>query len=450
MKTTTDIVYFLGIGGIGMSALARWFHNRGTVVYGYDANRTPFTEQLEAEGMHIHYEEDVSKIPENVSRVIFTPAVPENNAEFRYFKSHGIKMEKRAAVLGDISLDLFTIAIAGTHGKTSITAMVAQIMYVAGLPVTAFIGGIAKNFGTNFLISEASRFMVVEADEFDRSLLTLHPDIAVITSMDADHLDVYSGMDDLQRTFEQFSGLLPEKGMLIYQEKLKSFDNEQINRLSYGLSGKAELSAENIHLEDDRYCFDVLQNRKQLMSLKMHIPGRHYVENALAAVGVALQLNVDVPVIKKALEDFTGVQRRFDYRIRTAGCIFIDDYAHHPEELRVTLQAVRRLYPGKEMTVVFQPHLYSRTRDFAVDFARVLSEADRLILLEIYPAREEPIPGVTSQLIVDKVKVAEKYVMNKKELFAFLNKEKPELLLTLGAGDIGLMVEDIEKILKAS
>ncbi len=450
MKKRPDIIYFLGIGGIGMSALARYFRSRGITIYGYDVSSTPLTRQLEVEGMHIHYVDDVSLIPENVTLVIYTPAIPEINREFRYFKAHKIKMEKRAAVIGEISRDMFTVAIAGTHGKTSITAMVAQILYTAGLPMVAFVGGIAKNFGTNFIVSEHPQYMVVEADEYDRSLLTLHPDIGVITSVDADHLDVYSGLEDLQRTFLQFARLLPEKGLLIHQERLKTFVGEIKNRISYGTTGDAVLSADNIRLEGGDYCFDVRQNGKQLMLLKMHIPGNHYVENALAAIGVALRLNIRIPVIKRALETFVGVVRRFDYRIRTSERVYIDDYAHHPEELRATLQAVRQTYPGRKITAVFQPHLYSRTRDFADDFARVLSEADCLILLEIYPAREKPIPGVTSQMIADKVSIAEKYVMNKKELFAFLKKEKPALLLTLGAGDIGLMVEEIEKIMMAS
>ncbi len=450
MKTTTDIVYFLGIGGIGMSALARYFHSCGMTIYGYDAISTPLTRRLEAEGMFVHYADDVVKIPKKVSRVIYTPAVPESNNEFRYFKSHGIKIEKRAAVVGEISRNLFTIAIAGTHGKTSITAMVAQTLHVAGKPMVAFIGGIARNFGTNFIASERPRFMVVEADEFDRSLLRLHPDIAVITSIDADHLDVYTGLEDLQHTFLKFARMLPGRGILVHEEKLNIFTGEIKNTLSYGLSDNAELSAGNIHIEKDRYCFDVLQSGTVLTTLKMQVPGRHYVENALAAIGVALHLELDVLTIKEALEDFTGVARRFDYRIRTSAQVYIDDYAHHPNELLATLHTVRQLYPGKEMTVVFQPHLYSRTRDFADDFARVLSEADRLILLDIYPAREKPISGVTSRMIADKVSLKEKYVMSKKELFAYLKKEKPVLLLTLGAGDIGLMVEDIEKILRGS
>lgn len=450
MKTTTDIVYFLGIGGIGMSALARYFHSRRMTIYGYDAISTPLTRQLEAEGMFVHYTDDVVQIPEKVSRVIYTPAIPENNNEFRYFKSHGIKIEKRAAVVGEISRNLFTIAIAGTHGKTSITAMVAQTLHVAGKPMVAFIGGIARNFGTNFIVSERPRFMVVEADEFDRSLLRLHPDIAVVTSMDADHLDVYTGLEDLQHTFLKFARLLPENGWLIRLEKLKFFEGELKNDLSYGLSQNAGLSAGNIHLENDRYCFDVLQSGTVLTTLKMQVPGKHYVENALAAISVALHLDVDVSTIKEALENFSGVARRFDYRIRSSAQVYIDDYAHHPNELLATLHTVRQLYPGKEITVVFQPHLYSRTRDFADDFARVLSEADRLILLDIYPAREKPISGVTSRMIADKVSLKEKYVMSKKELFAYLKKEKPALLLTLGAGDIGLMVEDVEKILRGS
>ncbi len=447
MKTQKDIIYFLGIGGIGMSALARWFHSRGASVYGYDAFATPLTRQLEKEGMHIHYEADVSLIPEQVDRVVFTPAVPEENPEFRYFREKGMKMEKRAEVLGSISSSLYTIAIAGTHGKTSITAMVAHILKEAGIPIVAFIGGIAKNFGTNFVLDANPQCLVVEADEFDHSLLTLHPDVAVVTSEDADHLDVYDGLEELRRTFVKFTRLLPPKGTLVHHVKLKNFEEEQINRITYGLAEGAELTAENISIADGRFGFDILYKGSILTNLKMQVPGEHYVENALAAVGVALQMGIKAPAIKRALDGFQGVVRRFDYRIRTPERIYIDDYAHHPEEIRVTLEAVRRLYPEKKMTVVFQPHLYSRTRDFAADFAQVLSQADQLVLLDIYPAREKPIPGVTSHIIADRITDTEKQVMAKEDLLSFLKKEKPELLLTLGAGDIGLMVKEIEKIL---
>ncbi len=433
-----------------MSALARWFHSRGAAVYGFDAHRTPLTRQLEAEGMQIHYKADVSRIPAKVGRVIYTPAIPETHAEFQYFRSAGIKMEKRAAVIGEISRSLFTIAVAGTHGKTSVTAMIAQILHEAALPMIAFIGGIAKNFGANFVLSPNPVFMVVEADEFDRSFLKLHPDMAVVTSVDADHLDIYSGMEDLQNAFLQFTRLLPPKGKLIHQADLQIFAATTANRLTYGHSGKAMLQANRVRIENERYCFDVLLNGKQITSLEMLVPGEHYVDNALAATGAALAAGVEVPVIKKALEGFTGVERRFDYRIRTGRRVYIDDYAHHPEELRATLQAVRKLYPEKELTVVFQPHLYSRTRDFAADFARVLSGADRLILLDIYPAREKPIPGVNSAMIASRVTAPEKYVMDKEDLLRYLKRKQPELLLTVGAGDIGLMVEEIEKILRGS
>jgi UDP-N-acetylmuramate--alanine ligase len=442
------IIYFLGIGGIGMSALARWFHGQGWEVHGFDAHATPLTRQLEAEGMHIHYEENPNLIPPETEKVVYTPAVPESNAEFRYFKSAGKKMMKRAAVIGDISRDLFTVAVAGTHGKTSVTAMITQILHEAGRPLVAFIGGIAKNFDSNFVLSENPEWMVVEADEFDRSFLQLHPDLAVVTSVDADHLDIYSGMEDLRNTFLEFVRLLPEKGKLIQEEKLNLFKNLSVSRMSYGFSETADLRATDIHIEGGRFCFDVVRHGARLMTLKMLVPGEHYVKNALAAVGVALSLGIENSLIKSALERFKGVQRRFEYRIRTPQRVYIDDYAHHPEELRVTLQAIRKLYPDKKLTVVFQPHLYSRTRDFADDFARVLSAADRLVLLNIYPAREKPIPGVTAKRIADKV-TTENEVTDKNGLFAFLKSEKPELLLTAGAGDIGLMTDEIEKILRA-
>ncbi len=448
MKNKNDIIYFLGIGGIGMSALARWFHSRGAEVYGYDAHPTPLTKQLEAEGMSIHYEPDVSVIPTNVDRVVYTPAIPALQAEFVYFREKGIRMMKRAEVLGEISRDLFTLAVAGTHGKTSITAMVAWILHVAQKEMVAFIGGIANNFNNNFVLSDHPQYMVVEADEFDRSFLTLHPDVAVVSSVDADHLDIYNDKQTLQETFVRFVRLLPPEGQLIHQVHLSLFHEEKIKRLSYGYAPEAQLRAEDVHLEQGRFCFDVFLGNDFLFSLRMLVPGIHYVENALAAIGMALACNISLPEIKKAMESFTGVQRRFAYRIRTPERVFIDDYAHHPEELRVTLEAIRQLYPGKVLTVVFQPHLYSRTRDFAEAFAAVLSMADRLILLDIYPAREKPIPGVTSGIILKKVTAKEKQIMSKIQLLTFLKKEKPELLLTAGAGDIGLMVNEIEKILR--
>ncbi len=450
MKKENDRIYFLGIGGIGMSALARWFHRRGYSVYGYDAQPTPLTRQLEAEGMQIHYTADVSQIPENISRVVYTPAIPETQAEYRYFRSRGIKMLKRAEVIGEISRDVFTLAVAGTHGKTSITAMVAWILHVAGLPMMAFIGGIAKNFDANFILSEHPEYMVVEADEFDRSFLKLHPDLAVVTSVDADHLDIYAGLTDLQQAFVRFVRLLPADGKLIHHVKLSLFEQERCRRETYGYADNANLRAGRVRLEEGLFCFDVFRENDFLMTLRMLVPGMHYVENALAAVAVALSLKIEVPVIKKALESFSGVRRRFEYRIRREGRIFIDDYAHHPEELRVTLEAVRQLYPGKELTVVFQPHLFSRTLDFAEAFARVLGQADRLILLDIYPAREKPIPGVTSAMILEKTKAKEKRLLTKEQLLALLKTEKPELLLTVGAGDIGLMVDEIEQILRES
>jgi UDP-N-acetylmuramate--alanine ligase len=448
VKTKNGIVYFLGIGGIGMSALARYFKQQGYPVYGYDAAATPLTHRLEEEGMIIHYREDIAQIPDNVERVIYTPAIPETHQELRYFKAQGFRLEKRAEVIGEISRGLFTIAIAGTHGKTSITAMVAHILQTAGLPVLGFVGGIVKNYGTNFVASPHARYMVVEADEYDRSLLTLHPDVAVVTSIDADHLDIYSGLEDLQQTFRQFVRLLPEKGLLVHHYSLKSLPANERHGLSYGLSSTAQLAARHLHIRNGRIAFEIVQSGKRLLSLEMAIPGEYYVENVLAAVGVALAMQVDSKMIKKALESFRGVERRFDYRINRPGQVFVDDYAHHPREIEATLQAARKLYPGTEMTVVFQPHLYSRTRDLADGFARALSLADRLILLDIYPAREKPIPGVTSQLILDKVNTDKKMILSKKELLLFLEKQKPALLLTLGAGDIGMMASEIEQILR--
>ncbi len=442
-------IYFLGIGGIGMSALARYFRQQGYAVYGYDLHRTPLTSVLENEGMHIHYQPAIDKIPEKLEKVIYTPAIPESNAEFAYLQEKGIAMMKRAEAIGEISQNLTTLAVAGTHGKTSITAMLAHILQTAGLPFIAFIGGISKNFGSNFVNHKNPEYLVVEADEFDRSFLQLHPDKAIITSIDADHLDIYSDIDDLRYAFKQFALKVGSKGTLIYHQGLIGFEDVGAHKISYGLGENTAFAGKNMRIESGHFYFELWNRGHLLTEIKMQVPGRHYIENAIAAAAMAISSGIEVQTVKKALETFAGVERRFDYRINESGCVYIDDYAHHPAELRATLEAVRTLYPEKKITAIFQPHLYSRTRDFADGFAKALSLIDRIILLEIYPAREKPIPGVTSRLIYDKIEKSDKYLMTKTELLQFLQKEKPEVVLSLGAGDIGLMVQDIEQNLIA-
>ncbi len=448
MNRQADILYFLGIGGIGMSALARYFQKLGCQIYGYDLTVTKLTRQLEEEGMHLHYNEDISLIPAHIDKVIYTPAIPEDNAELIFFKNKGVALHKRADVLGEISHELFTIAVAGTHGKTSITAMITQILKIADFPSLAFIGGISKNLNSNFFVSENPEYLVVEADEFDRSLLKLEPNLAIVTSMDADHLDVYQNLDEVHKTFLLFAKQLRKNGKLIAHEKLMVFENEFPERVAYGLSKDAEIHAANVKVEDGKFHFKVWNDKQFLMNVRMNIPGLHYVENALAAIAIALQLKIDPEAIKKALESFTGVERRFDFRIQNADLVYIDDYGHHPVEIKATIDAVRTLYPDKKISAVFQPHLYSRTRDMADEFAAALSSLDCVFLLDIYPAREKPIPGVTSKIIFDKIDVEDKYLFDKKAFLKFLEEDKPEVLLSLGAGDIGMMVEDIERILR--
>ena len=448
MKKNRGILYFMGIGGIGMSALARYFKQQDYKIYGYDLHATPLTHTLEQEGMHIHYTADIALIPDGLEKVIYTPAVPRTNLEFQYFLAAGIPMLKRAEVLGEISRTLTTLAVAGTHGKTSITAMIAHILRAADYDFATFIGGISRDLDNNFFISPEPRFLVVEADEYDRSLLQLSPDRAIITSMDADHLDVYADLNDLQNTFKQFAQKIESDGVLFYHAKLHGFEDVKVPKHSYGLTENAEYTGKNIRIESGYFCFELWHTGQFLVNIEMQVPGRHYVENAIGAAAMAMSVGVEIQTIKKALESFKGVKRRFDIRIKEPDCVYIDDYAHHPEELRNTLEATRALYPDKKICAVFQPHLYSRTRDFAEDFAKVLSMADCLVLLDIYPAREEPVPGVTSRLIFDEVKNNDKYLLGKAELLQFLYDKKPEVVLSLGAGDIGLMVKDIEEILK--
>jgi UDP-N-acetylmuramate--alanine ligase len=450
MSKPADILYFLGIGGIGMSALARYYQKQGCEIHGYDLTATPLTRQLEKEGMHLHYTEDISYIPAKVDKVIYTPAVPEDNAERMYFINKGIALQKRAEVLGEISREMFTIAVSGTHGKTSITALIAHILKTANFPILAFIGGVSKNLNSNVFISENPDYLVVEADEFDRSMLKLEPNLAVVTSMDADHLDVYQSLDEVHKTFLSFAKQLRPNGKLIAHNNLTIFENKFPGRVTYGLSEEAEIHAVNIKTEGGKFHFEVWNGKQLLMKVKMNIPGLHYVENALASVAIALQLKVDPEIIKKALESFTGVERRFDFRIQNIDLVYVDDYGHHPVEIKATIDAARMLYPDRKISAVFQPHLYSRTRDLADEFAVALSSLDQVFLLDIYPAREKPIPGVTSKIIFDKIEIKNKYLFDKKAFLEFLKGNRPEVLLSLGAGDIGMMVEDIEKILKSS
>jgi UDP-N-acetylmuramate--alanine ligase len=454
-------VYFIGIGGIGMSAIARYFHSKGIEVSGYDRTPTELTKELENEGISIHYSEDVSAIPKEVDLVVYTPAVPKEHAELLYYREHGYKVVKRSDVLQAISADSFNICIAGTHGKTTITSMVAHILRYSGYGCNAFLGGISVNYGTNFW-SSSNNVCVIEADEYDRSFLKLSPDIAVITAMDADHLDIYGDEKNMQDAFVAFGNKVREDGLLVSKFGLKRIKEVEVKRkLSYSLQNdSADVFAQNIKIEEGGYEYDV-NGRIALSNIQLRIGGMHNVENSLVAMTVASELGIDAEKIKAAVADFKGVKRRFEYILppvkkQQGGYVepvLIDDYAHHPEELKALLTSVRSLFPQRIVTVVFQPHLFTRTRDLAKGFAETLSIADRVILLPIYPARELPIVGVTSKTILNKIDNEDKMILAKDELLNWmkgheLNKEFGEVIVMAGAGDIDALVQPMKNIIE--
>ncbi len=437
-------MYFLGIGGIGMSALARYYHRLGVKIYGYDRVKTLLTKALEHEGIHIHYTEDVYQLPNDIDLVVYTPAIPDDHKELVYLKEKGFPLIKRASLLGEITSNNKTIAIAGTHGKTTITSMVTHILQAAGIEVCAFIGGIAKNFNSNFVCSPNPEFYIVEADEYDQSFLQLQPHIAVISSIDADHLDIYRSHNDMLDSYKQFSKKLDSNGKLIVNNTISP--NILQAEYHYGFGDDSLVKAKNIHIASGKYHFE-LQYRNERIESSLQIGGTHNIENALAAASVAISCGIDLATIANVLESYKGVQRRFDIRFISEKTIFIDDYAHHPTEIKACINTVRELYPGKEISLVFQPHLYSRTRDFMNDFAKSLSLVDRLILMDIYPARELPIEGITSEKLLELTQVKDKFLVKKEELIEFLKQEKSEILITMGAGDIAHFVEPITEIL---
>jgi len=441
-------VYFMGAGGIGMSALARYFKNRGCTVYGYDKTRTTLTIALENEGILLNYNDDLSALPEGMEEpaedllVIYTPAIPKTSVLLNFFKDRGFDLQKRSQVLGLISKGQFCIAVAGTHGKTTTSSVIAHILTDSGFGCTAFLGGIATNYQTNFLLGD-NHVVVVEADEYDRSFLTLHPDIAVITSMDADHLDIYGDAAQLHESFYLFAGQLKEKGQLYYREGLPLSSGE-----TYAASETADICAKNIHVQNGRFVFDYQQGEFNIERIEIQLPGRHNVENITASITVALKLGISAELIKHALGNFKGVKRRFETIVRTDSHVYIDDYAHHPEELRACFHAVRELYPGQKLTVIFQPHLFTRTRDFAAGFAEVLSSVDELLLLDIYPARELPLEGINSAYLLAKITLENSAVYTMAEVLNYVENEKPGLLLTVGAGNIDTLIQPIKKIME--
>lgn len=453
-------IYFLGIGGIGMSALARYFHAMRITVGGYDKTSTRLTDELIAEGMLIHFEDNIELVPpmfrslnedekKNIL-IVYTPAVPKDHSEFVFFNIHGFNIKKRAEVLGLITDSAYTLAVAGTHGKTTTSSLVAHILKTAGREPSAFLGGITKNYGTNLLLNKQlaqlpkeKNFVVVEADEYDRSFLTLHPEIAVITSIDADHLDIYGDKRFVEESYTLFANQV--RSTLILKKSFASQLTVNKKYKTYSLNDStADYHTGNLHVEDGNYHFDLHTPTGIIKDLSLGLPGRHNVENAVAASAVSMEAGIESEQLRKALADFQGVRRRFDYQVKTNKQVFIDDYAHHPEELKATISSVKEMYPGKKITGIFQPHLFSRTRDFADDFAKSLDLLDACILLEIYPARELPIDGVNSQMLIDRMKLKEKMICSKAELVETVINKRSEVVLAMGAGDIDTFVEPIK------
>jgi UDP-N-acetylmuramate--alanine ligase len=437
--------YFIGIGGIGMSAIARFFNSIGIEVSGYDKTKTALTDELIREGIKIHFEDNVKLIPNIPDIVVYTPAVPKDHSELSYYRENDFTVKKRSEVLGDITSRYFTIAVAGTHGKTSISTMISHILFSSGRKITSFVGGISKNFKTNFINNTGSDVVIVEADEYDRSFLTLNPDIAVISSIDADHLDIYGTKENMEVSFRMFAGKIKNDGSLIVKNNINLENTGNHKIYKYSLKDECQYYAKNIRIIDSSFIFDLVHPNGQISNIKAGAPGNHNIENAVVAAAVCLQMKVDEKEIKKAIESYSGVCRRFDYQINTKEFVYIDDYAHHPEELKAIISAVKELYPTRKITGVFQPHLYSRTHDFADDFAKSLNLLDEVILLDIYPARELPIEGITSEWLLNKIETSNKCLVQKPDLVATLKIKKPGILLTLGAGDIDQFIEPIKK-----
>lgn len=438
-------IYLLGIGGIGMSALARYYNRNGYTVSGYDKTRTELTKKLETEGIEIHYTEDVTKIPENPELIIYTPAVPKEHKEIQWLQKRGCELKKRAEVLGIISREKRALAVAGTHGKTTTTSLLTHILKVGGIDCTAFLGGIAENYGSNF-VAGSSDFVVVEADEYDRSFLHLSPEIAAVTSTDADHLDIYGDADTmLESGFGAFVKKVNPEGFVFLQNdaEVKSGHPQTFR---YGIN-RGDYRAENIRVEDGWFTFDFKSEIENINDIKIALPGRHNIENATAAIAVAQQVGVTGEAVKEALRTFKGIKRRFEFLHRTKNSVYIDDYAHHPSELKAAIGAARELFPDKKITGIFQPHLYSRTQDFQDGFAAELSKLDEVILLDIYPARELPIPGVTSKIVFDKIENKRKKLMRKEEVSKELKTRKTEVVMTLGAGDIDTLRDEIKALM---
>ena len=448
MKKYSNI-YFLGIGGIGMSAIARYYAFKGHKVSGYDRTPSELTHELEAEGIEVHYEDDVTRIPPEVTDtlVVYTPAIPSDLAEFIYVQEHGYRVIKRSRMLGEITAGQVCLAVAGTHGKTTTSTLVAHILTESGEGCSAFLGGISKNYGTNLLTSRTP-VVVAEADEFDRSFLQLHPAISAITAMDADHLDIYGDLASYQEAFRQFAGQVSDTLILKYGLPVGEKDTPARIYTYHYDDARADFHAENVRMDSLGHCtYDLRYPGGLLTDIRVGTLGWLNVENSVAAAAICLCHGADGQKVRKAIGSFQGAKRRMDEHINSANLTYIDDYAHHPEELATAISSIRGMFPGRRLTAVFQPHLYSRTRDFAPEFARALSGVDRLILLDIYPAREEPIPGVSSEIIYKDVTAPSKTLIRREELMEVLAAEPLDVLVTFGAGNIDRFVEPITEML---
>lgn len=454
--TTISRIYFIGIGGIGMAALAKYYLNKNATVSGYDKTITPLTKQMEGQGINIHYEDDVTLLDKNAQLIVYTPAVPQDHKELNYYLHNNYEVVKRSVLLGFITKESFSICIAGTHGKTTISTMIAHILRDSDFGCNAFLGGVSVNYNTNFW-SNNSNVSVVEADEYDRSFLQLSPDVALISAMDADHLDIYGTKENMENSFIEFSEKIKPGGVLLTRYGLDKKRFSAANHIQYSLQNNlADTYASNVTMHNGGYEFDVVNRDWTIEKISLSMGGMHNVENAVAAIAIAHQLNIDSVKIKNAVKSFKGVKRRFEYIIaplQTSHDIFIDDYAHHPQELNALIAGAKNLFGDRKCTIVFQPHLFSRTKDFAKEFAESLDQADEILLLPIYPARELPVAGVSSDLILNCMKNKKARTVTKEQLITYLNEdyikagEGNRLLITAGAGDIDQLIEPIKEVL---
>lgn len=443
-------IYFIGIGGIGMSALARYFNQQNYSVAGYDKTRTALTENLQKEGIPIHFNDDISIVPDSFKNpidtlIVYTPAIPQNMSELNYFRSQNFAVVKRSEVLGMITRNSKALGVAGTHGKTTTSCLLAYILDQSKIKCNAFLGGISSNFNTNFISSSESDYTVIEADEFDRSFLQLNPFASIVTSIDADHLDIYNDEKTFHEGFERYAALIDPSGILIQHENVSL---SHPNSIRYGLSENVDYRGMNIRVDEGRFLFDLQTPTSLWEEIELGIPGIHNIENAIACIAMSDFLGLSEETIRQALKSFKGVKRRFEYHIKNKETVYIDDYAHHPTELKAFIDSVKLAFPNRKITGIFQPHLFSRTQDFWNDFILQLSRLDEIYLMPIYPAREEPIPGVTSENLLKEIQSENKFLMNSTEIMEDLKEKEIDVILTMGAGNIDQLVLPLTKLLK--